>query len=42
MQQIKTITIWGVTHPYAGFAPFNQPSDYCLLQDLEKYAKIPS
>tara|TARA_R110000787_G_scaffold13816_4_gene42993 strand:- start:10168 stop:11205 length:1038 start_codon:yes stop_codon:yes gene_type:complete len=41
MQQLKTITIWGVTHPYAGFAPFNQPSDYCLVPDLEKYAKIP-
>ena len=27
MQQIKTITLWGVTHPYAGFAPFGQPTD---------------
>ena len=41
MQQIKTITIWGVTHPFAGFSPFNQPSDYCILPDLEKYPKIP-
>lgn len=42
MKQIKTITIWGNTHPYAGFAPFFQPNDYCLLPDLEKYPKVPS
>lgn len=41
MQQVKTITLWGVTHPYAGFAPFDQPADFCLLSDLEKYPKIP-
>jgi ADP-heptose:LPS heptosyltransferase len=41
MQQVKTITIWGVTHPFAGFAPFNQPSDYCILPDLEKYPNAP-
>jgi ADP-heptose:LPS heptosyltransferase len=41
MQQVKTITLWGVTHPYAGFAPFGQPEDYCLLPDLEAYPKIP-
>ena len=40
-QQIKTITLWGVTHPFAGFAPFHQPSDYCILPDLKKYPKIP-
>ncbi|MFY0631936.1 MAG: glycosyltransferase family 9 protein [Flavobacteriaceae bacterium] len=41
MQGIKTITLWGVTHPFAGFAPYNQPPDYCMLPDLEKYPKIP-
>ena len=41
MQQTKTITLWGVTHPYAGFAPYNQPADYCILPDLKKYPKIP-
>jgi ADP-heptose:LPS heptosyltransferase len=40
-QQVKTVTMWGVTHPYAGFAPFHQPKDYCLLPDLEVYPKIP-
>jgi len=41
MQQVKTITLWGVTHPYAGFAPFDQPDDYSVVSDLEKYPKIP-
>ena len=41
MQQVKTITLWGVTHPYAGFAPFHQPDDYSVVSDLEKYPKIP-
>lgn len=41
MQQVKTITLWGVTHPYAGFAPYNQPMDYCILPDLKRYPKIP-
>ena len=41
MQQVKTITLWGVTHPYAGFGPFHQPDDYCVISDLKKYPKIP-
>ena len=41
MQHVKTITLWGVTHPYAGFAPFHQPYDYCVISDLKKYPKIP-
>ncbi|MFK7834354.1 MAG: glycosyltransferase family 9 protein [Winogradskyella sp.] len=38
----KVITIWGVTHPYAGFAPFNQPDDYALLADREQFPLIPT
>ena len=41
MQNVKTITLWGITHPYAGFAPFNQPEKNMLLPDLEKYPNIP-
>lgn len=41
MLQITTITVWGATHPFAGFAPFNQPKENCLLPDLEKYPNIP-
>ena len=42
MQNVKVITLWGVTHPYAGFSPFNQPQDYCLLADRIKFPLIPT
>ena len=42
MLGIKVITIWGVTHPFAGFAPFNQPSDYALLADRETFPLLPT
>jgi ADP-heptose:LPS heptosyltransferase len=38
---VPTITLWGGTHPYAGFAPFNQPKEYALIPDLSKYPNIP-
>ena len=41
MQQAPTVTLWGGTHPYAGFAPFNQPKDYSILPDLIKYPNLP-
>jgi len=42
MLGVKVITIWGVTHPYAGFAPFNQPEDFALLSDREQFPLIPT
>jgi len=39
---IKVISIWGVTHPFSGFSPFNQPEDYALLSDRNQYPKIPT
>lgn len=42
MLGVKVVTIWGVTHPYAGFAPFNQPEDYMLLANRAQYPKIPT
>ena len=41
IQGVKTITLWGVTHPFAGFYPFQQPMKNALLPDLQKYPKIP-
>ena len=38
----KVITLWGVTHPFAGFYPFNQNPENALLADREKYPKIPT
>ncbi len=42
MLGIKVITIWGVTHPFAGFLPFNQPEDYALLADRNQFPLIPT
>jgi ADP-heptose:LPS heptosyltransferase len=42
MLGVKVVTIWGVTHPNAGFAPFNQPADYALLPDRKKFPLIPT
>ncbi|WP_246293625.1 MULTISPECIES: glycosyltransferase family 9 protein [Winogradskyella] len=38
----KVITIWGVTHPFAGFAPFNQPDDFALTADRTQLPLIPT
>ena len=42
MLGIPVITIWGVTHPYAGFAPFFQPIDNAILADRSQFPKIPT
>lgn len=42
MLGVKVITIWGATHPYAGFTPFNQPLENSLIPDREKYPLLPT
>ena len=42
MLGIKVITLWGATHPFAGFAPFNQPLENCLVSDREKFPQLPT
>ena len=39
---VKVITIWGGTHPFAGFVPFHQPEDFQLTADRSQYPKIPT
>ena len=39
---VKVITIWNVTHPYAGFYPFAQPEEYALLANRKEFPKIPT
>ncbi|SFB70416.1 ADP-heptose:LPS heptosyltransferase [Flagellimonas taeanensis] len=39
---IPVVTIWGVTHPFAGFYPFAQPMENALLADRETYPLIPT
>lgn len=42
MYGVEVITIWGVTHPYAGFVPFNQPEGNQILPDLTQFPLIPT
>lgn len=42
MYDLPVITLWGVTHPAAGFTPFGQPLDNQLLSDREQYPLIPT
>jgi ADP-heptose:LPS heptosyltransferase len=42
MYGVPVITLWGVTHPYAGFKAFGQPMENCILPDLQKFPKIPT
>ena len=42
MLGIKVITLWGATHPYAGFSPFNQPITNALVSDKNLFPKLPT
>ncbi len=42
MLGIKVVTLWGVTHPYAGFYPFHQNMSNALLSDRTLFPKIPT
>ena len=42
MLGVKVITLWGATHPYAGFMPFNQPLENGLVSDREQYPLLPT
>ena len=40
--QIPVITLWGATHPFAGFTPFEQPIENQLLPDLVQFPYLPT
>ncbi len=42
MLGVKVITLWGATHPYAGFLPFNQKMENSLTSDRNQYPKLPT
>lgn len=42
MLGIDTVTLWGATHPYTGFAPFGQPLENALVSDRERYPLLPT
>ena len=39
---VKVISLWGATHPYAGFYPFKQDPQNALLADREQFPLIPT
>lgn len=39
---IPVITLWGLTHPYAGFGPYAQPDSNSLLPDRKQFPGIPT
>ena len=42
MLGVKVITLWGATHPFAGFLPFNQTMENALVSDRNLYPKLPT
>lgn len=41
MYGVPTVTLWGVTHPVLGFAPFGQ-EEQTIISDRTKYPRIPT
>ena len=39
---IKVLTIWGVTHPFAGFSPYGQSDQNNILVNRLQFPKIPT
>jgi ADP-heptose:LPS heptosyltransferase len=42
MLGVKVITLWGATHPFTGFSPFNQPLENALTADRNLFPKLPT
>jgi ADP-heptose:LPS heptosyltransferase len=42
MYGIKTISLWGATHPYVGFAPFHQPESHQITSDRNQFPQLPT
>jgi len=42
MLGIPVVTLWGATHPFAGFLPFNQSLDNALVSDRNQYPNLPT
>jgi ADP-heptose:LPS heptosyltransferase len=42
MLGVKVITLWGATHPYAGFLPFNQSLENALTSNRNQYPQLPT
>lgn len=42
MLGVRVITLYGATHPFAGFSPFNQPIENALVSDRNRYPLLPT
>lgn len=42
MYGVPTVTLWGATHPFAGFSPYQQPLENALTADRERYPMLPT
>jgi ADP-heptose:LPS heptosyltransferase len=42
MYGIPVVTLWGVTHPFTGFTPFNQPPENQITSDRKQYPLLPT
>jgi ADP-heptose:LPS heptosyltransferase len=42
MYGVPVLTLWGVTHPYAGFSPFGQQQGNALFADRNQFPLIPT
>lgn len=42
MLGVKVITLWGATHPFTGFLPFNQPLETALVSDRNLFPLLPT
>ena len=42
MLGVNVVTLWGATHPFCGFAPFNQPFENAITSDRNLYPKLPT
>jgi len=39
---VKVISLWGATHPFSGFKPFNQPLSNSLVSDRNLFPQLPT
>jgi ADP-heptose:LPS heptosyltransferase len=39
---VPVVTLWGATHPFAGFSPFHQPIENCLTSDRKQFPFLPT
>lgn len=42
MYGVPVVTLWGATHPYAGFGPFGQPLSHAICANREQFPLLPT